>query len=99
MHTISIQIVYAWPNKVWSKCLELRRGATPIDVIELSGILDEFPNMQLSEMQYGVYSKRVDQHYLMAEGDRLEIYRPLTADPKTIRRELAKVGKTMSGER
>ena len=99
MHIINIQIVYAFPEKVWEKSMELRRGVTPIDVIKGSGILEEFPELQLSQMQFGVYSKRVDQNYLMAQGDRLEVYRPLTADPKTVRRELAKAGKTMSDER
>lgn len=99
MHTIDVQIVYAWSKKAWIKDLTVSRGSTPSEVIELSGILDEFPSLSLKELHYGVFSKRVDQHYLMNDGDRLEIYRQLTADPKTVRRELAKAGKTMSDDR
>ena len=99
MHTIDIQIVYALPNKAWIKNLTVPRGSTPVDVIQLSGIFDEFEDLRAMELNYGVYSKRVDQHYLMCNGDRLEIYRRLTADPKTVRRELARAGKTMSDER
>ncbi len=99
MHTIEVQIVYALKQHCWQKRLEMARGTTPLDVIEQSGLLNEFEELDLSELNYGVYSQRVDQNYLMNDGDRLEVYRSLTADPKTIRRELAKAGKTMSGER
>ncbi len=99
MHTIDVQIVYAFPKKAWIKDLTVSRGSTPVDVIQLSGILNEFEELRSIKLNYGVYSKRVDQHYLMCNGDRLEIYRPLTADPKTVRRELAKAGKTMSDDR
>lgn len=99
MHTIDIQIVYAVKNKLWRKQLKVARGVTPVDVIQQSGLLDDNSELELRELVYGVYSQRVDQYYLMSDGDRLEIYRSLTADPKTVRRELAKAGKTMSDGR
>ena len=99
MHTIEVKIVYALKQQFWQKSLKIARGSTPLDVLEQSGFLSEFQSLELSELTYGVYSRRVDQNYLMNNGDRLEIYRPLTADPKNVRRELAKMGKTMSGER
>ena len=99
MYAIDVQIVYALKQQLWQKSLKIARGATPIDVIQQSGFLNEFQELELSQLNYGIFSQRVDQNYLMNNGDRLEIYRPLTADPKSIRRELAKVGKTMSGDR
>ena len=98
MHSIDVQIIYVQPEQVWSKKLIMPRGATPIDLIKKSGFLEAFAELTLEELHYGVYSQRVDQHYLMNNFDRLEIYRPLNVDPKTVRRELAKTGKTMSGK-
>jgi len=46
-------------------------------------------------LSIGVFSQKVAHDYLLEEGDRLEIYRPLTADPKEVRRQLALIGKTM----
>ena len=99
MHTIDVQIVYALQEKAWVKNLTIPRGSTPDDAIKLSGILEEIEELRLMELDFGIFSKKVDQFYLMNNGDRLEIYRQLTADPKTVRRELAKAGKTMSGDR
>ena len=99
MHSIHVQVIYAEPNNVWSKKLSVSRGATPVDLINESGFLDAFPQFSLEELHYGIYSQRVDQYYLMKDADRLEIYRPLKADPKTVRRELAKSGKTMSDKK
>lgn len=99
MHSINIEIVYAFPDKVWRQQLTVLRGSTPLEVIKQSNLFDYFPMLVDKPFHYGVYSKRVDENYLMAEGDRLEIYRDLTADPKTVRREMAKMGKTMTDKR
>jgi len=99
MHFITVRIVFAFREKAWSKLLQVRRGATPMDIIELSGLLNEFPDLVKEELRYGVYSKQVNDNYLMLDNDRLEIYRPLKADPKLVRREQAKAGKTMTDNR
>jgi putative ubiquitin-RnfH superfamily antitoxin RatB of RatAB toxin-antitoxin module len=99
MHSINIEIIYALPNLIWRKLLIIPRGSTPLDVIKESGFHEEFPQLEPGSLSYGIYSKRVDENYLLSEGDRLEIYRKLTADPKTVRREMAKVGKTMTDSR
>jgi len=100
-HIINVSIVYALPEQTWTKSLLMNRGATPEDLMQESGLFTTFPelmqNFEQQELNFGVYAQRVDENYLLAEGDRLEIYRPLTADPKTVRRELAAQGKTMSG--
>jgi putative ubiquitin-RnfH superfamily antitoxin RatB of RatAB toxin-antitoxin module len=49
----------------------------------------------VDELNIGIYSRKVDVEHLMEEGDRLEIYRDLTADPKEVRRQLALIGKSM----
>lgn len=100
-HIINVSIVYALPEQAWTKSLVMNRGATPEDLMHESGLLTVFPELvqklEKKELNFGIFSQRVDENYLLAEGDRLEIYRPLTADPKTVRRELAAQGKTMSG--
>lgn len=100
-HIINISIVYALPKKTWIKSLVMNRGATPEDVMQQSGFFETFPELQQQfekqALNYGVFAQGVDENYLLADGDRLEIYRALTADPKTVRRELAAQGKTMSG--
>lgn len=100
-HTINVSIVYALPEKAWIKSLVMNRGATPEDLMQQSGLFEAFPELQQQlekqKLNFGVFAQRVDENYLLAEGDRLEIYRELTADPKTVRRELAAQGKTMSG--
>lgn len=98
-HRIEVQVVYAPKSGLWSKTLVLGRGSTPEDLLEQSGFFTDFPELrseyEANKLAYGVYSQRVDQNYLLQQGDRLEVYRPLTADPKQVRRELAKLGKTM----
>ena len=99
MPSINVEIVFALESQIWRKNLQVLRGSTPEDVIEESGLLIAFPELKSNKLNYGIYSKMVDQHYLMSENDRLEIYRPLKADPKTVRREMAKAGKTMTDQR
>jgi len=104
MHTIEIEIIYALPNKVWRKTMTLNRGTSPLEAIEQSGLLKECPELgdkdtSNKELTFGIFSKRVDDSYLLAQGDRLEVYRKLTADPKEVRREMAKAGKTMTDSR
>lgn len=101
LHIIDVSIVYALPNQVWQRLLAMPRGSTPEDLFAAAKLFEAFPELEevfkLGELQFGVYSLQVDENYLLEQGDRLEVYRPLTADPKEIRRELAKEGKTMSG--
>ena len=99
MHTITVEVIYALPQRVWRKSLTIARGVTPLELIEASGVMSEFSDLTLTELSYGVYGQRINNSYLLVEGDRLEIYRPLTADPKQVRREMAKVGKTMTDNR
>ena len=99
-HIINVSIVYALPEQAWAKSLVVNRGATPEDLMEQSGLFEAFPELlqklEKQALSFGIFTRRVDENYLLVEGDRLEIYRPLTADPKTVRRELALQGKTMS---
>jgi len=57
--------------------------------------IDALKDKEIDSLSIGVYAEKIDLDYLLEEGDRVEIYRPLTADPKEVRRQLALMGKTM----
>jgi len=98
MHKITVSVVYAKPEKQWLAELEVSRGTQAFELLELSNFTRDIPDLSgvdLGQINFGVYSNKVSSDYLMQDGDRLEIYRPLHADPKEVRRQLAEVGKTM----
>ncbi len=69
--------------------VELREGATVRDAIVSSGLLTEFPEIDLADAAVGIFGERTTLAMRVEEGDRVEIYRPLKADPKTARRTRA----------
>ena len=95
MHQINVSIVYALSDQQWFYEAFVARGTSALEMVELSGVLEAFPNLQTSDMQLGVYGQKVEHDHLLEEGDRVEIYRSLTADPKEVRRQLALIGKTI----
>jgi len=103
LHSIEVSVVYALPEQVWQKTLIMPRGSTAEDLFTATHLFKEFPELNdqflKGDLTYGVYSQKIDENYLLEAGDRVEIYRSLTADPKDVRRELAKEGKTMSSGR
>ncbi len=72
-------------RQVWLK-VELPDGSTVIDAIEESGVLDMFPDIDLQNQKIGIYGKLTKVDEKLKEGDRVEIYRPIIADPKTVKR-------------
>ncbi len=73
-------------------------SATPLTVeqaIENSGILQRFPEIDLAGCKVGIFGKATRLDALLSEGDRVEIYRPLIADPKEARKKRASEGKVM----
>ncbi|MEM7360656.1 MAG: RnfH family protein [Pseudomonadota bacterium] len=93
-----MSIAYATPEQQWVKELTVLRGTNAAELLQASGFLSEITALQgtnATELSLGVFAQPVEADYLLEEGDRLEIYRPLVADPKEVRRQLALVGKTM----
>jgi len=98
MHTITVSIVYATAERQSIIEQTVSRGTTALELVSLSGIKKEcadLRDMKDDQLTLGIYSQKVPLDYLLQEGDRVEIYRPLTADPKEVRRQLALIGKTM----
>jgi putative ubiquitin-RnfH superfamily antitoxin RatB of RatAB toxin-antitoxin module len=87
---LRIEVVYALREEQVLLVLEVEEGATVRQVIERSGLLLQFPDINLARGRAGVFGKIVPLDTPVRDGDRVEIYRPLIADPKQARRERAK---------
>lgn len=75
------------PRQVWEKAVQLHVGATVADAVQASGVLNDFPAIDLSLAGVGVWGRKARAAQLLRDGDRVEIYRPLRVDPKVARRE------------
>ena len=83
---MQISVAYALPEKqLWVE-LSVPDDATVIDAIKQSKILMQFPEVNLDELRVGIYGKFCKLDSKLNEGDRVEIYRPITADPLTVPR-------------
>lgn len=83
---IKIEVAYALPDKQTLLAISVAEGTTVKQGIELSGILQQYAELDLQKNAVGIFGKRVlqvDQQELQ-DGDRIEIYRPLQADPKEV---------------
>lgn len=89
-NTVAVQVVYATPEKQVLKNVTVPRHSTIEAVITLSGILIEFPEIDLLKNDVGVFSERRLLTDTVHAGDRVEIYRPLIIEPREIRRRRAK---------
>lgn len=84
---MKVGIAYALPQRqVWFD-VELPDGATIQDAISRSGILKQFPEIDLEKNKVGVFGKVGKLDAVLNDGDRVEIYRPITCDPKTVPRK------------
>ena len=92
---MNIEVAYALENKQTLLSLEVDQGTTLQQAIELSGILEQYPQIDLSKDKTGIFGKFAKLDVVLREKDRVEIYRPLIADPKKVRKERAAQGKKM----
>ncbi|KPK55672.1 MAG: hypothetical protein AMS22_03595 [Thiotrichales bacterium SG8_50] len=91
--TLRIQVCWAAPEQQLIKELELPAPVTVEQAVRASGILEELPGVTLADNEVGVFSERRRLGDLLRDGDRVEIYRALLADPKEVRRKRAALGK------
>ena len=93
-----IEIAYATPERQKIIECEIEPGTSPRDAVLQSDIKQHFPEIDPESCDIGVFGKPVRPDYELVDGDRIEIYRPLIADPKEIRRQRAAQGlKTKKG--
>ena len=92
---IMIEVAYALPDKQIIIPVLVSEGISVKQAIELSGILTKFEGIDLSSNLVGIFGKLTTLDKTLRDHDRIEIYRPLSADPKEIRRKRAAEGKGM----
>lgn len=90
--TIHVEVAYALRERQALVAVEIEEGATIEEAVRRSGILKTFPEIELQRAKVGIFGRPVALDERMREGDRVEIYRPLIADPKEVRRR--KAGRT-----
>ncbi len=90
---LTVEVVYALPAVQRLKQITVPPGTTVQQAIERSGILQDFPEIDLTKNKVGVFGKLTRLDAPLKDGDRVEIYRPLLADPKEVRRKRAEAGR------
>ena len=95
VESIRIEVCYAKPEMQAMVALTVPAGTTALQAAQQSGLAGRHPEIDLSKQTLGIRGKRVEPGRVLEEGDRVEILRPLSADPKETRRRLAIKGKVM----
>lgn len=94
--TINVEVSYALPERQELVRVRLPEGATVRDAVEVSGLLQKYPDIDLDgKNKVGIFAKLTKLDTGLRERDRVEIYRPLIADPKAVRKKRAEEGKVM----
>jgi uncharacterized protein len=83
---IRIEIVYAEPHRAIVKVLSIAAGSRITDALRLAALDPDFSGVDLANSPVGIFGKATGAEHALKDGDRIEIYRPLAADPKTARR-------------
>ena len=86
---LRIEVVYALPGRLDAVSLRLPEGSTAGRALEASGLIERYPELGLLREQLGIHGRRVAAGRKLADGDRVEVYRPLEVDPKDARRARA----------
>ncbi|XUA20120.1 RnfH family protein [Citrobacter sp. OP27] len=86
---LTVEVVYALPEKQYLHKVSLEEGATVEQAIVASGLMRLRPEIDLTSNKVGIWSRAVKLQDAVHDGDRVEIYRPLIADPKALRRQRA----------
>jgi len=84
-----VEVVYARPERQVRYTLQVNDGTTVQQTIEASGVLADFPEIDLKRNRVGIYGRLVTLDSTLRDGDRVEILRPLVIDPKEARRRRA----------
>jgi putative ubiquitin-RnfH superfamily antitoxin RatB of RatAB toxin-antitoxin module len=92
---IGVEVAYALPERQTLLRLKVPVGTTAEQAVQRSGLLERYPELDLSASKLGVFAKVVPPQRELREGDRVEIYRPLLADPKAVRQKRAEEGKKL----
>lgn len=98
--SVAIEIVCATPAKQLLVQLNVRPGTTARQAVDAVSFAREFPGLDISRLTLGVYGEVVADDYILQQGDRVEIYRPLTNEPREQRRlQVVRARKAATGNR
>lgn len=92
---INIEVVYALPGEQTLLKRSVPAGTTVAEALQASGVLAKHPEIDLDKNKLGIFGKLTKADAVLRDKDRIEIYRPLIADPKEVRRKRAEQGKVM----
>ncbi|RIX49621.1 MAG: RnfH family protein [Rhodocyclales bacterium GT-UBC] len=92
---LNVEVCYAQAGRQELVKVKLPAGATLLQALEASGLLEKHPEIDLKKNKFGIYAKLSKPDALLRDKDRVEIYRPLIADPKEVRKQRAAEGKVM----
>lgn len=93
MSEIRVEVVYALPERQYVRQVRLAAGSNVEQAILASGLLELRSDIDLASNKVGIYSRPAKLSDVLNDGDRVEIYRPLIADPKELRRQRAEKAK------
>lgn len=89
--TIEVEVVFALPDRVWRRRIEVEPGTTAGRALAMSGLAERVGDQPV---QLGIFGRKVGRDHVMQRGERLELYRPLSVDPKQRRRRRASEKRT-----
>lgn len=92
---MNIEVAYATPEKQVIIVVDVAEGSNVEQAIQASAVLEQFPEIDLEKNKMGIFGKLTKKTTELKAGDRVEIYRPLIADPKEVRRKREAEGKKM----
>ena len=87
--SIRVEVVYARRERQWIVAVELPGGSTLADALQASRLAELNPELAAAGLTFGIWGRQAALNAILREGDRVEIYRPLVADPKSARRARA----------
>ena len=94
---VFIEVAYALPGEQFLISLDVEQGTTVEQAVKLSGVLEKFPDIDLTINKLGIFGKATKSDEVLRDKDRVEIYRPLIADPKESRRKRAQKKESKKG--
>jgi putative ubiquitin-RnfH superfamily antitoxin RatB of RatAB toxin-antitoxin module len=97
MNRIRVSVIEALPDSVRMVELQLDADSRVADALTHPEVLEVFPDAP--ERAFGIYAKRVDPSTALHDGDRIELYRPLIADPKQSRMERVRIARESGRKR
>lgn len=94
-NAIQVEVLYALPHVQTLQVISVANDSSVEQAIRQSGVLEKHPEINLDNAKVGIWNKVVELTTVLRDKDRIEIYRPLIADPKEVRRKRAEEGKAM----